>query len=475
MFGLVLCNDGELDLGHLKDILKYGFYSMGYVDYARHFNANCIRKEGIKEGREYVYIYNRYRNKCIHYNEKSGDITFGDCNDKLESILWIGEGGGSIVYAANPNCCFAGNHLSCGDYCVYGTPAPSRDLEFWISNSHINRAPSGSSHRSDFGPINVCLGSKDSDSDELIWRECDDYDPDQFWEFNTWNWNATEFVPPPPKEEKPSTEEYIYIYNADRNECLTTSGIVDTPITYGKCDNSDNTIWITSDTNGHFRSKANPNYCIRPNNNISTDSEVTVILGKCSPIAHNNQFYREKNFMKKRFNSSYYNYCIGSLDSDPHQADLKTCDEKDPDQIWYFNHWDPSVVIKDNAIVYFYNAYKNVCMHTDTDGTTVTTGSCVFSDDSALWEIPNSHKGNYRSKAHPEKCLSIVDGEVGLRECNEETKLTLDGNFIRSLKNKEHCIASAKSSNTLEYIEGCSVEDPDHIWYANIWTEEKEE
>jgi len=469
-FGYVLCKDSiELDLGSLKNILKFGSYTMGYVSYGSHFLANCIRSEdqGIKEGGDYVYIYNRKRDQCLHSDGKNGSITYGDCHDKLENILWIGHGGGSIRYAANSKCCFAGSSLSCGDYCVYGTPAPSRDLEFWIANGHINRAPTGSSHLSGFGPTNICLGSKDETSNELAWRECDDYDPDQFWEFNSWNWNATE-ITIPPKEEKLSVEEEIYIYNANRNECLRTSGIVDTPITYGKCDNSDNTVWITSNTNGHFRSKANPNYCLRPNN-VSTDSGVTVILGKCSPIAHNNQFYRENNLLIKRINGSYNRSCIGSSEQDPQQADLKTCDEKDPDQIWYFNHWDPSVVVKDTAIVYLYNAYKNVCIRTD--GASVTTGSCDFTNDSTLWDIPNSHKGYYRSKAYPEKCLSIEDGEVALSECQEDAKLALDGNFIRALKDKDYCLASSTSGTTLEYLEGCSVENPDHLWYVNIWTE----
>jgi len=465
IFGMVFCKDNiELDLGNLKDIIVYGYYTMGYVAYASEFYANCIRRR-IEENKNYVYIYNRNRNKCLHSDGKYGKVTYGDCNDKLENILWIGSGNGSIFYADNPNCCFNGSSLSCGTYCVYGYPANQRGLEYWTINNHINKAPSGSSHLSGFGPIDICLGSKDKNSDELTLTECDDYDPDQIWEFNKWNWNSTEFVPPQ-KEEEQSIEEYIYIYNANRNECLTTSGVVGTPITYGKCDNSDNMVWITSNTNGHFRSKANPNYCMRPND---SNSEGTVILGKCSPIAHKNQFYREKNLLKKRYNSSYYKYCIGSSDKDPNQADIKECNEKDPDQIWYFNHWDSSVVVKDNAIVYFYNAFKNECIHTD--GTLVATGSCDFSNDNTLWEIPNSHKGYYRSKANPEKCLSIVDGEVSLSECNEDNKLSLDGNFIRSLNDKDHCIASSKSGKTLEYIEGCNIEDPDHIWYVNIWTE----
>ena len=462
MLGMVLCKDNiELDLGNLKNLLKFRYYSMGYVDYGNHFLANCMRREGIKEDGNYVYIYNANRNQCLHSDGKNGTVTYGDCNDKLENILWIN--GSRIFYAANPNCCFAGSSLSCGDYCVYGTPVPSRDLEYLIPNKHINRAPSGSSHRSEFGPTNICLGSKDENSNELVWKECDDYDPDQIWEFNHWN-STTGIVLTQKEEEESPIEEYIYIYNANRNECLTTSGIFGSLITYGKCDNSDNTVWITSNSNGHFRSKANPKYCLRPNN---INSEGGVILGICSPVAHQNQFNRSGNLLKHYTVTGYTHACIGSSEDDPSKAALKYCDENDPDQIWYFNKWDPSVVIKETAIVYFYNAFKNECIHTD--GSSVTTGSCNFNDDS-LWEIPNSHKGYYRSKANPEKCLSIVDDMVSLTECNEDTILYLDGNFIRSPSSKDYCIASSKSDNTLEYVKDCDINDTDHIWYVNIWT-----
>jgi len=229
-----------------------------------------------------------------------------------------------------------------------------------------------------------------------------------------------------------------------------------------KCDNSDHTVWITSNSNGHIRSKANPIYCARPNN---VNSEGGVILGKCSPIAHRNQFKRSENLLKYYMNSGFTYTCIGSSEEDPSKAFLIDCNKKDPSQIWYFNKWDPSVVVKETAVVYFYNAYKNECIHTD--GSSVTMGSCDFNDDS-LWEIPNSHKGYYRSKANPEKCLSVVDDKVSLTECNEDTKLYLDGNFIRSQSSKDHCIASSKSDQ-LEYVEGCDISNTDHIWYANIW------
>jgi len=154
----------------------------------------------------------------------------------------------------------------------------------------------------------------------------------------------------------------------------------------------------------------------------------------------------------------------------------KECDENDQDQIWYFNIWDDSIVFEEetpvvtapeNVYIYFYNAYKNKCI--TSDGSSVTVGNC-FNNDDAIWEIPVSHDGYYRPKDHSDKCLTIIDGVVSLSECNENTTLYRDGNFIRSPTSADYCIASSQSDNTLEYLQGCSDWNSDHIWYFNVWT-----
>jgi len=259
------------------------------------------------------------------------------------------------------------------------------------------------------------------------------------------------------------SEDYIYLYNANRNQCLRSTGKLGSQLVYGPCDNSDEMVWIipSSDNRfGEYRSKANQDYCI-------TYPEAT--LERCTsvmPASKLLNLYRSNNSIMFAGDINF-NKCLGSSTDNPNVVAVKECNNSDPDQIWYYNLWDPSVVVKETAIVYFYNAIKNECIQTN--GSSVTTGSCVFNDNT-LWEIPNSHKGFYRSKANPKKCLSVLDGVVSLNECNENTTLTLDGNFIRSPSSKDHCIASSKLDNTLEYIEGCKANDTNHIWYVNIWT-----
>jgi len=250
----------------------------------------------------------------------------------------------------------------------------------------------------------------------------------------------------------------IYLYNANRNKCLRTTGELNSTLTYGPCDNSDNTLWVVPNSfNGYFRSKINRNYCL----NVNSDS---VSLKECSD---NNYIYGEGNFLKSGINPKY---CIGSSKKNSKVVSLKDCDGNDPDQIWYFNLWDSNTVAKkeDTVSVYFYNVLKDQCIKSD--GTSVTTGSCDLSDDGTLWDIPVSHEGQYRSKANPEQCLSIEEGVVRLSECNESTTLYRDGNLIKSPLSEEQCIKTSTTDNTLEYLEGCDDEQWDHVWFYNMWT-----
>jgi len=256
----------------------------------------------------------------------------------------------------------------------------------------------------------------------------------------------------------------IYIYNAGRNKCLRTTGILDSPVTFGDCDNTDNIVWfVPYSHHGYYRSKINPDYCL----SIENDTEGgKIILQNCEDSEFNS-FGRYENFIKPSLPDN--NLCLGSSKGSD-KIVKKVCNEKDLDQIWYFNIWDSTFTPPaESSIVYLYNAYKNQCIRTD--GTSITTGDC-FSSDETLWEIPNSHEGYYRSKVYPEKCLSIVNGKVGLNECNETTTLYLDGNFIRSSSSEEYCIATSASltDNGLEYVENCDVNQYNHIWYFNIWT-----
>jgi len=263
----------------------------------------------------------------------------------------------------------------------------------------------------------------------------------------------------------------VYLYNAIKNKCLRTTGDLNTPLTYGTCDNSENIVWTIPTTHiGKYRSKINPDYCI----SMEDGNESSVIsLQYCN--SENSEFGRDGNLIKASTN----NLCLGSS-KDSNEVVQKACDENDQDQIWYFNNWDSSIVFEEepeviipgvlppvDVTIYFYNAYNNKCI--TTDGSTVTTGDC-FNNEGALWEIPVSHDGYYRPKSNPEKCLSIVDGAVTLSECNDDTTLYRDGNFIRSPSSDDYCIASSEVDDSLKYLKGCNENNSDHIWYFNVWT-----
>jgi len=185
------------------------------------------------------------------------------------------------------------------------------------------------------------------------------------------------------------------------------------------------------------------------------------------PCEETTTLYRSGNFIKSPFS---YGQCVGSLDIDPNIINASECNASDPDQIWYYNLWTPSNQIEeipeDTVTIYLYSANKNKCLYTS--GTSVFTEDCDFSDAS-LWIIPNSHQGYYRSKAFPDSCLGIVDVRVTMTECNKNSVLFRDVNFIKSPNLVNQCIGS-RLDNSIAYIDECDLNDQDQIWYYNIYT-----
>jgi len=120
--------------------------------------------------------------------------------------------------------------------------------------------------------------------------------------------------------------------------------------------------------------------------------------------------------------------------------------------------------------VYLYNAYRNKCLRTSgLPNSTVSYGDCDNSDN-ILWIIPDSHYGNYRSKANPDYCLSMNDGMVALKPCEETTTLYRTGNFIKSPFSYGQCVGSLDADPTVINASECNASDPDQIWYYNLWT-----
>jgi len=388
-----------------------------------------------------IYIYNASKNKCLRTTGlPDSSLTYGSCDNSNNTIWYIPNShSGNYRSKANPDYC-----LTIKDGIV--------SLQKCILNKTLYRDVNFiKSPLSD----NYCIGSSENDPNEIALKECDVNDPDQIWFFNIWD--SSVVIEETPVVSQPETVA-IYIYNASKNICLNSD---DSSITVGRCDfTTDASLWeIPISHHGYYHPKANAEKCLS-----ITDGVVS--LGECN---ENSILYRDVNFIKSTLSD---NDCISSSN----EISIKECDANDSDQIWYFNTWDPSIAIEEPPVVsqpetvtiYFYNAYKNVCINSD--GSSVTTGSCDFTTDDSLWEIPISHHGYYHPKANAEKCLSIMDGVVSLNECNENTELYRDELFIRSPLSDNYCITSSRFDNTLEYSEGCELSDPDTIWYFNIWT-----
>jgi len=374
-------------------------------------------------------IYNASKNKCLRTSGPGSPLTYGICDDAAD---WQASNyfnsPAPYTSVAYPGYCISTENGNVTiKECDNDTTLHLKGNQLFQSNS-----------------IDICLGSSENNPNEVTLKQCNENDQDQIWFFN-----SLETVG-------------VYIYNAAKNKCLRTSGEPESPVTFGACDNSDNIVWNIPFTHeGYYRSKVNPNYCLSIDNNV-------VSLKECN---ENTIVSRNGNFIKSPLSE---NYCVGSSEKDPKGISVKECDANDQNQIWYFNNWDPSVVMEEfpevpeTVTVFFYNAFKNECL--STDGSSVVFGSCDFTKEDALWDIPTSHDGYYRSKANPEKCLSIMNGGViTLSDCNENTTLYRDGNFIKSPLSNDYCIGSSESDPKGVSLKGCNENDQDQIWYFNNW------
>jgi len=384
------------------------------------------------------YIFNASKNKCLRTSGPGLPLTYGICDDKADWNIGSGYYNYPVEYrsVAYPDYCIsAENDIVTLKECDQETTVRLVGNQLFLS---LLSETNGN-----------CLASSESNPNEVALKECEVAspevaEPDQIWFFS--------YNPQPIS---------VYLYNAAKNKCLRTSGEPQSPVTFGACDNSESIVWDIPFTHeGYYRSKLNPDYCLSIDNGV-------VSLEECS---ENTVISRDGNFIKDPLSE---NNCIGSSERGSKGVSVKECDANDQNQVWYFNNWDPSIVMEvvpevpETVIVYFYNALKNACLRSD--GSSIVFGSCDFTKDDALWEIPTSHDGYYRSKANPEQCLSIAEGAVVVSECDENTTLYRDGNFIKSHLSEDYCFGSSEKDPKSVSLKECNEKDQDQIWYFNNW------
>jgi len=123
-----------------------------------------------------------------------------------------------------------------------------------------------------------------------------------------------------------NTETY-YLYNSASNNCIHSSGILDSPIILAYCDYFIYFLWdIPYTHNGHFHLKFDNTHCI-----MLSDDE-SLVLGECGDSS--TIFYRNGNFIKSPI---YTDKCFGLVNT--YTLGLTECIEFDTNQIIYFNLW----------------------------------------------------------------------------------------------------------------------------------------
>jgi len=400
---------------------------------------NCFASAAVIDPKFFaISIYNPYYNKCLSTSGVLGSSLFlGDCDGSGESrwLVYPYFDGHYEQYRseAYPDYCISlGNGNITLEECEGDGTTDSSNTRMYFTQFNCLKI----SNPSQVSYNEICRENEENESDWYIsYRSKSDYNDELI---------------------------SVYFYNASKNKCLRTTGTLDTPLTYGACDHTDNTIWkIPATHDGNFHSKINLDYCLSiENGNVS--------LKECRSTTN---LYRDGNFIKSRlFNGS----CIGSSEINSDEISLKDCNENDQDQIWFFNAWDPSDVAgeeepEETSDLYFYNVLRNKCLRTTgSPDSTLTYGDCDNSINT-VFEVPLSHNGYYRSKVNPDYCLSMEDGKVSLSECNENTKLYRDGNFIKSPSSDAYCIGSSGMDSDEISSKECNENDPDQIWYFNLY------
>jgi len=92
-----------------------------------------------------------------------------------------------------------------------------------------------------------------------------------------------------------------------------------------------------------------------------------------------------------------------------------------------------------------------------------------MNSDNSLWIAPYSFNGYFRSKINRNYCLSIDYDSVSLKECSDSNYINGEGNFLRSSVNPNNCVGSSKKNSKEISLKDCDINDPDQIWYFNLW------
>lgn len=349
----------------------------------------------------------------------------------------------------------------------------------------------------DTSSVHIGNVSKNKDSslfglgfDENNFLSIKDENKNTLWTFDDPNANKiiekptkTTSIPSPTTPIVMPTDTIIYkFYNPLVDSCLFAPNDIGGTLTYGKCDESTNVLWIVPSypRNGYFRSKLNSNWCLR----VSDITTGAIELGKCDDNAI--MLHDDDAVMKSYLSNDK---CL-ELNSSNNEVKFNKCIPGSMNQSWYVHEvieipittttktkttkkstitTTVSPTSSATQIVHIYNkGYKNCLYEPTKKGNVPVFGNCDSSNKRNKWIIPINGMGYYKSVSN-NWCLQIKNintGAVIVNDCNtnsimQDIKTSYGGEAIWSSLSDNKCLGY--SNNKINFND-CELNNIDQHW-----------
>jgi len=286
-----------------------------------------------------------------------------------------------------------------------------------------------------------------NDQKEITFRFTDPTSKD-----NDDNNNGSTTTSPAFTEEDTQTVRFYNVLT-ENDSCLRAPDNINGAITYGKCDESNNALWIIPSypRHGYFRSKVNTDWCLM----INSDK---INLEKCTDKTIMN--HGDDLLIKTDSSNSK---CV-EINSNSSTIDLKSCNINNTNQLWYIHPVTVSTTtttitktkttttkIKTTTTktktttsptptptpiktkkVYLRSMYNYGCIYAHkTEGYRLRyTSYCDTNSDNYLWEIPENGNGIWRNVGT--KYYLKLTGNKNLVTTKDKNAATVMGDIKKS-------------------------------------------
>ena len=216
-----------------------------------------------------------------------------------------------------------------------------------------------------------------------------------------------------------------WIYNVETKKCLYSPDSTTSRPLLSNCDDSDYSKWIivsTGDGYQRFHSKANPDLCLRIENN----DKGTITIDYCDD-KFDFTFGEKITYQDYAIRSVLSNKCLdiynpNDINKNSFELNLNKCNPKNNLQ----NRWSLwDINPSESKIVWIQNKNTKKCQCSPPGFNERPLSDNCDNGDNSKWLISSSYKGYIRSVAHPDWCINLKreDGTTTLLKCGGDNSI----------------------------------------------------